>query len=177
VNEVVVGTPKVVALAVEVLPKHLLRAGLGSLHSCRVSGSDDGAKHLRRERGRALAIVQPDRDRETVFGPKRREEASLKERSLAEAGDTVEQHEDVASHKPNQFVDLFAAPGEELAIAFGKGGQPDPRVLRIRKMGCGGSHWEAALRRRSRTMAVRVLMKSSRVDHRQRERNGTLESL
>jgi len=85
VNEVVVGTPKVVALAVEVLPKHLLRAGLGSLHSCRVSGSDDGAKHLRRERGRALAIVQPDRDRETVFGPKRREEASLKERSLAEA--------------------------------------------------------------------------------------------
>src|SRR5262249_45222967 len=134
---------------------------LRSLHLCRVGGVDDGAKHLRRERGRALAIIQPDRDRETVFGPKGREEARLKERSLAEARNTVEQREDVASDKAKQFVDLFSAPSEELAISFGKGSQPDPRVLRIRKMGCGSSHWEAALRRRSRTMAVRVLMKSS----------------
>jgi hypothetical protein len=105
--------------------------------------------------------MQPDRDRETISRPKRREKTSLKERSLAEAQDTVEQREDVASHKTEQFVDLLAAPGEELAIAFGKGGKPDPRVLRIRKLGQGSSHWEAALRRRSRTMAVRVLMKSS----------------
>ena len=145
----------------EVLPKCLVRTGLGSLHSCRVCGSDDGAKHLRGEWGRALEVIQPYWDRETVFGPKRREEARLKERSLAEARDTVEQRKNVASHQTEQLVDLFSAPREELALAFGKGGQPDPRVLRIRKLDRGSSHWEAALRRRSRTMAVRTLAKSS----------------
>jgi hypothetical protein len=55
---------------------------------------------LRSERRRALEEIQPDRDREIVFGPKRWEKARLKQRSLAEARDTIDQREGIASHKP-----------------------------------------------------------------------------
>ena len=56
--------------------------------------------------------------------------------------------------------DLVTASGKKPAVAFREGSESDPRMLRVGPIGPGIVHWAAALRRRSRTISVSVLMNS-----------------
>ena len=147
-----------IAFPVEVLPKRFPGKRRWSLDAGRIGGFGDGREYLLSERSRAVHVIQSDRDRKIVFCPQGREETGLKERSLAETRYAIEQRERVASDKPEHFVNLLATSGEEFAVTFGERRQPNPRVLLVGKLGC--AHWDAARKRRSRTISVRVLTNS-----------------
>ena len=150
-----------IALAVKIFPERLVRERPRRFHIGRNCGSGDGAKHLRRQRGRAVEMIEPNRNRQTIILAQRWKKAGLKKRGLAETGDAVKQSEIIAPDQSDEVLDLVTATGEKLTIAFGKRSQPDPRMLRIGHFRPGFAHWEAAFRRRSRTMSVRLLTKSA----------------
>src|SRR5262249_31049811 len=157
-DEVVAGTPEVIAFPMEVLPKCFPGKRHRSLDVGLIGGFGDGGEYLLGGRSRAVRIIQTDRDWEIVFGPQGWEETGLKERSLAETRYAIEQRKRVASDKPEQFVNLLATSGEEFAVTFSERRQPNPRVFQVGELWC--AHWEAARKRRSRTLYVSVLMNS-----------------
>jgi hypothetical protein len=108
----------------------------------------------------AFQVIQANRHRQHVLLAQDWKKSGLDQRRFAQTRYAVEQRQRITPNKTKQILDLVTTAGEETAITFGEGGQPDPGMLRVGPISAGIVHWAAALRRRSRTMSVSALMNS-----------------
>ena len=144
----------------KIFPQRFVRTGLGCFDPRRNRRGGDGVQDLMVEGQGSFEVIEADRDRQNVLLAQSRKQSGLDERRFTQARDAVKQRQRVASDQPKQILDLVTSSGKKTAVVFGKGSETDPGMLRIGPLGPGIVHWAAALRRRSRTISVSVLMNS-----------------
>src|SRR5438067_683217 len=123
-----------VSVAMKILPQRLVRPGQRRLDASCYCRRADRVHDLLRGRIRAFEIIEPNRHGQNVLLAQGREKSGLDERNLPETRDTVEEGERIAAHAPEKIIDLIPSPGEEAAVAFGKGSETDPGMLRVRAL-------------------------------------------